>query len=153
MTAMNSLYGSIDNRGSGISTAIIVLTSSQIKNLHATPIQIIGPKGTGKVIFPVDSLCKLTYGGNNAFATGQTLSAVYTGTTASLMTMGTSAFITTAANQYFVSGMTTTAPSPTAAAAENAGISIYNASATEISGNAANDNTLTVCINYMVCTI
>ncbi len=139
------------------------LTNAQIKALHATPVAVI-PAIPGKVIFVLGSIFKLVYGGTNAFtnAGAQPLQLTY-GSGTGLFAVGPvggnsvampSAAITTTANNYSTDNVSsgvagTTVTSSLVAAVENVGIYVWNLSATEIAGNAANNNTITYTIAYM----
>jgi hypothetical protein len=152
----NSNHTAIWSAGGGIQTATVVLTSSQIKNLHATPITIIPAQGPGTFIEVIAIANKSTYGGNNVFiaAAAQKLGLYYvdgSGTTI-MVSFVVNGQIIAAENRYttgVISNIADLAP----ALVENVPVVIFNSVATEISGNAANDNTITVVITYEVLTI
>ena len=129
------------------------LTNSQIKNLHGTPVQIIAAPGAGKVVLIVAGALTLNYGGTNIFVAGagQFISFTY-GTTISTGIILSNAAIVSASSQYVQPSATvSTATAYTNVA--NVAINAYNGSATEISGNAANDNTVSYNILYRIITI
>src|SRR6266403_2141180 len=54
--------------GSNVPQSITLnLTNSQIKNLQATPIQILAAQGANTIVVPISSVAFLNYGGSNAF--------------------------------------------------------------------------------------
>ncbi len=119
------------------------LTSAQVKAIHGTPIQLL-PAVTGVTYVVVSYRMSMIYGGTNIFTAGaaQTL-ALYYGTTVSVATGLTNASIVAAASRVDI-GQGTVAASQTLAATRNVALNVYNPIATEITGNAANDNTVTV---------
>jgi hypothetical protein len=138
--------------GGALLVASGVLTNSQIKNLHGTPIAIVAAPASGKVIVPVEGAITLNYGGTNVFtaAAAQTISLYYS-TTLSIKVLLSNSNITTAGSRFSyesLAGLATTTLSSFSALALN----LYNPIATEISGNAANDNTISYAVCYYVMT-
>ncbi len=137
-------------------TASITLTSAQIKALHATPIQIVGAPGSGKVIFPIQWLAKFTYGGSNVFVAGASQSIkLYWGTASvtssnTLLTNGSLVGTTTG---YQLATFGGSASLVTTANCENLALNAYNDVVTEISGNAGNNNTLHIAVFYCIVTL
>jgi hypothetical protein len=134
-----------------LNTLNFTLTNSQIKNIHGTPIQLLAAPGAGKTYVIVQSLAKLIYGGTNAFvAGGSARLTLYGGTTyfaSELMLNGT---LVATGNRYESnSGLQGTGSVDGA----NLALNIYNPSATEISGNAANNNTISGSIAYYIATL
>lgn len=131
------------------------LTNAQVKALHGTPIQIIAAPGSGKVVQIGNFIGKLDYGGNNAFTAGaaQTIDIYYgTATTAGTIALLSNISITSTSDQTHLCNTT----SITAAASttyDNIAINLYNPVATEITGNAANDNLVYYNITYRIVTI
>lgn len=139
--------------GIGLS-ATVTLTSAQVKALRATPIQIVAAAGSGKVIRVISCMAKMVYAGVNAFTNGQTCALSYdtAGTifaatsvlnAASINNTATNYNLAQAANQNNVVDTTI----------ENQPVYIKNIGASEITGNAANDNTVVVYVNYIVVSI
>ena len=134
------------------------LTSSQIKNLHGTPIQIVAAPGAGKVLvtmFPFYT--KFNYGGSNAFtaAASQTVS-LYFGTTTDAgngNTIMSNNLLTGTASVYKTFQFPSTTVSGSLASYENLALNAYNPVATEISGNAANNNTISYGFFYFTVTL
>ena len=129
------------------------LTSSQIKNLHATPISVIAAPGSGKVIIPIQYMVKFIYGGNNAFvaSASQTLTLQYgSDTTTGVVTLANNPTIISTSTSYHSNASAIILNLPSSSL-ENSGLSMYNPIATEISGNASNDNSINIsCIYYIV---
>lgn len=119
------------------------LTSAQVKAAHGTPIQLVAAV-TGLTYVVVSYRMAMIYGGTNVFtaAASQTL-ALYYGTTVSVATGLTNASIVASASRVDI-GQGSIAASQTLAATRNVALNIYNPIATEITGNAANDNTVVV---------
>jgi hypothetical protein len=144
--------------GGGLTTITGTLTNSQIKNLHGTPIQVIAAAGSGKVIACVSCWMKLIYGGTNAFtaSASQQIYLTYgSGTGINFcgsQLMPNSAIVDTK-NNYSSIGIGGSVQDIAATSLENVGIYAYNNVATEISGNAADDNTISYSITYYVITI
>lgn len=132
-------------------TGNITLSNSQIKNIFTSPVTVIAAPGAGKIIIPLVLTVKFNYGGNNAFITGGNLngyvgsktgtnvfainSGVYTGTTDAVFGYGTnigqSGPFTQNQNQPVILATATLDPT----------------------GNAANDNTMTVNLIYTIITM
>lgn len=132
------------------------LTNSQVKNLHGTPVQVIAAPGSGKTIEVLSSVGKLVYGGNNAFTAGasQTISLFYgTSTNVSSSTpLLTNSSITATVNRTNLN-LQSGSVLVDSSTVDNVAINLYNPIATEISGNAANDNTVSYNITYRIVTI
>jgi hypothetical protein len=136
----------------GLSSVSITLTNSQIKNLRATPIQLIAAPGANKIIMPVgNAWWVLNYGGTSAF-TGTNTIGVYFNNAAGTPFIGTplmAAFeINSTANLFGVKAGVVASADP--AVVTNYGIYAVNLGGSEIGGNAANDNTITLAFSYMV---
>jgi hypothetical protein len=150
---INSATGQLGSiAGSVVQESQITLTSQQIKNLNATPIEIIPAQGAGTVIIVDSIVSKFIYGGNDVFvaSAAQVISLSY-GTTSFNPIMITSSIVSTTTNYsydtYFeVFNFSTTG-------IENTALSVINPIATEISGNASNDNTIKILVKYFVVNI
>jgi len=139
--------------GGGLLSVSGTLTNTQVKNLHGTPVQIIAAPGSGKMINLIYGVFTMNYGGTNAFtaAASQTINA-YWGTTVNSginMTNGGITATSSQASLFAVTGLAGQAYTNFA----NVAVNIYNSTATEISGNAANDNTVSYNIIYRIITI
>lgn len=136
-----------------LNVATRTLTSLEIKSLVATPIQLIPAPGVGKVICLVHPFwVSKVYGGNNVFVAGagQTISVRYN------LTVLTGAVITNASIVSSLSSIFTFVPSTITSSLsnyQNVSVDIVNSTVTEISGNAANDNTITITILYYIATL
>lgn len=139
--------------GGGLITLTGTLTSSQIKNLHATPITFLAAQGVGTVIVIISIAGKMNYGGNNVFtaAAAQTVTLNY-GTGNSIGSIMSNADIKAASTQFTITTPASQTPA-TNAAVDNVTVNFFNSVATEIGGNAANDNTITYSITYRVVSI
>ena len=152
LTSDGTNWTSAAASGGVILTATKLLTSTQIKSLHGTPIQFIAAPGSGKMIVLISVTSKFTYGGSNVFigATGQNVA----------LTWGTTPTATSAVANSVLTGTTTTGvgtsyPSPgnvVFTSYDNAAMNLYNPVATEITGNAANDNTISIIALYYIFT-
>ncbi len=136
-----------------LQTKTVVLTSSQVKNLHGTPVEFIAAPGAGKVIVILGSASKLTFG-TNAFVAGasQVISLTYgTGTNAVTNLMSNATIVASSSSYNIPASASVT--NTTAVGLQNLAVNLYNSTATEISGNAANDNTITVTAFYYILNI
>lgn len=142
-----------------LSSALIVkkvtLTSAQIKALHATPIEIIAAPGAGNGIQIVSYSAKFSYGGTNAFVAGagQSIALMFNNNTTQIIAGNAfinNTMITGTSTTYSWQNQTsaTTFIGEVAGVLDNVNIAAYNPVATEISGNAANNNTIDIIIGY-----
>lgn len=130
------------------------LTNSQIKNLNGTPVQFIAAPGSGKVLVPVSVVGKLIYGGSNVFTAAASQSvALYWGTTTSSGAVLSNASIVRAASNYGLNAFLAGVNNVVIANVENVALNLWNPVATEISGNAANNNTMSFSLLYYVISI
>ena len=145
--------GSTAGGGGGFSYVTVTLTSAQIKALHATPITIIPAPAAGQMILVNQAVGQLNYGGSNAFvnAGGQNISLYFGNSTNSLASnpLMTYAQIVATSNQIAAPAGVANGPSTSILATA---IVASQPSATEISGNAANDNTIKVDVWYQIIT-
>lgn len=140
--------------GSGIMVATRQLLSSEVKALHAVPITLIATPGSGNVIWILNGIGKMNYGGSNVFvaAAAQTIGVFYgTSTGNKAFTSVLNGQIVAAASSYTID--VDTAITGVATTWENTAVILANPIATEISGNAANDNTITVQVVYRIITL
>lgn len=136
---------------SGIYQVTGQITSAQIKTLNASPIQIIAAPGANKIIHILGFMSVFNYGGSNVFVAGvfQTVNLFYstvsTGGTLIVngVLTGTSTLWASQAPNLSLINLSTSVNQP---------INIYNSS-TEISGNAANNNTITYSVLYRIVTL
>lgn len=158
-TALNLLQSDGTNF---VSTAPIwqvathTLLSSEIKNLHGTPIQLIAAPGSGKGIVVFSAAAKLNYGGNNGF-TGNgsnNIALFYNNTTLAAITpIVSNAMVISTANKFQITPFTSGSLANQAAGVlDNTNIALYNSIAAEFAGNAANDNTIDVYVTYTIVT-
>lgn len=140
--------------GGGLLTVSGTLTNSQIKNLNGTPVAAVSAQGNGTLIVPMSVQVKFNYGGTNAFsATVQSINLYY-GTSTSIAIVLSSSQIKATATSYDELGLSPSViTSTTPGNSENKALNFYNALGPEISGNAANNNTITYSITYYVISI
>src|SRR6185437_7717228 len=141
---------------SGLLLASPTLTSSQVKNLHGTPIQAIAAAGVGTVLWPIAVIAKLVYGGSNVFTAGagQFIALMYAPVSNNNRPLNCllNAQLVANSNQYNIN-TTYTISAAAATQYENADLQFYNTNATEISGNAAGNNTINFQILYKIVSI
>lgn len=153
LTSDGTNWSSSAPASTGILTTSINLTNSQIKNLRATPQQIIAGQGAGKIVVPLYILLQLNYGGTNAFTTTSVTLSITAGTSASniilsglpLTWLGATANELGAANNVSISFIAPTSW-------DNVAIYFNNTGSAEVTGNAANNNTAKVTMFYQVLT-
>jgi len=140
--------------GGGILSASITLTSAQIKALHGTPITMISAPGVGNIIVIVKGVSKLLYGGSNVFVAGagQTVNLAYNSVQSAISSFANNTSIIASQTNYS-QGSGNTIANATAANLDNQPMTLFNPSATEISGNAANDNTMSFQVLYYIITL
>lgn len=130
----------------------VTLSNSEIKNLRATPIQVVAAPAAGSMIMLLGAVLKLNYGGNNVFTeAGDNLALRYTDGSGVIVsqTIETTGWIDQSADT-----LTNALPKIDAIAAatgaEAQALMIHNVGGAEIAGNAANDNTVTLRVYYTV---
>jgi hypothetical protein len=140
--------------GGGLTSVTVTLTSAQIKALNVTPIQLVAAPGAGNVVVVVAGICKFTYGGSNAFTGSSGSINLYWGTSTSsinniipnsIMTGTSTLALTTGSSNIGVAGTALTN-------IENMALNAFNNNSA-FSGNAANNNTVTINIVYYIATI
>lgn len=135
------------------------LTSTEIKSLVATPITLIAAPGAGKAVQIIGKIyARFDYGGTNVFVAGasQGISLVYESSPSTIVGAGfvvsnTTLTGTTSSLAACDNTVPGAAASPTAiTTTDNKAIQIKNGTATEITGNAANNNTVTISFCYCI---
>lgn len=132
-------------------TATVTLTATEVKALATTPIELVAAPGAGKAIKFMGSSLKLVYGGSNVFAeSGDNLGIKYTNASGVQVsgTVESTGFIDQSASTYTNAEPATDAI-VAASAAENAALVLDNLGS-NITGNAADDNTLVISTLYRV---
>lgn len=134
-------------------TITITLTSQQIKQLHNTPIKLIDAQGPNTIVNVTSCVVRMIYGGSNKFiAKGkQTLRLGYENATglALITTVLSNDAIVASSNQIARTIPDSQTGGPIVNEV-NLPVVIYNPVATEISGNAANDNSIIVVLTYQI---
>lgn len=140
----------------GVSVIAGTLTSAQVKSLvSGGPILLLAAPGSGKIIKILSSVAKLNYGGTNAFVCtfSQGISLSYgAGTTAIGGIIGPAQLQQTS-NQAIQARFEIMSGSTVYSLAHNLAVYLYNSIGIEISGNAANNNTVAYSITYQTLTI
>lgn len=146
--------------GGGPTLVTLNITSAQIKALHGTPITVVSAPGAGKILQVIAPIyVKFNYGGTNVFtaAASQAIKLYYgTATAISGTAEVTNAQLTGTTTFYkstYTGSATITSGTVTTANIENLALTLYNDVATEITGNAANNNTMTVSFCYITATL
>ncbi len=147
---------------SQLQVATLTLTSQQIKALVATPQTFIAAPGVGKVICLASPIwSSKVYGGSNVFVAGssQVVNLFYGTTIAAVVGGATGIFVNAAivsTSSVIVNPqpvVITTSPIVLLSTYQNTALVIRNSTATEISGNAANNNTMTFTALYYIATL
>lgn len=129
----------------------VVLTSAQVKACRATPITIAAAPGPGLFIDLQGAVLLAKYAGTNPFTGAQNLALRYVDGSGIILsqTITGAGFIDQSVNMR-TSGLPKVDPIATQAQSENKAVVLHNTGGAEITGNAANDNTLIVKMNYHV---
>lgn len=155
LTSDGTNWTSTAPAGSSILVATKNITSAQVKALRATPITLVSTPGSGKMISFIAAFNRLNYGGNNAFTNAQSCSIKYKDATGTQITGGAlaAAFLTATANS-ITPAIVITTPGPSVTADfVNQPLVLCNNGASEITGNAAGDNTIDFWVYYIVTTV
>jgi hypothetical protein len=128
-----------------------VLTNAQIKALKATPITIISAPGSGKVIVPICATMTMNYGGTNAFANTGTEVHLFYSTVQNITTLFASAVFSATSSQYKYTQISSL-DAITLSTISNVAMTLNNNTGAEITGNAANDNTMSYQVFYYIMT-
>lgn len=129
----------------------VVLTSAQIKTLRAAPITIVPALGAGFVADFDFAAAMFLYGGSNAFTNPQDMVIRYKDGTGGIISQAITAagFIDQTASQ-FTSVLGKVNSQLTKTQTDNQPLVLHNTGASEMTGNAAADNTLAVKIGVRV---
>lgn len=155
LTSDGTNWTSATPSGGSVLTATINLTSAQIKALNATPIEFVASPGAGKIIIPLQpTQIRFNYGGSNVFVAGaaQTINLYY-GTAKSLGAVVPNATLVGTTSGYYIANASMGSTITAVASCHNLPLNLYNPVATEISGNAANNNTISFSIVYQIGTL
>lgn len=135
-------------------TKTVLLTSLQIKALRATPIEIIPAPGSGKGLVIYNIYGKFTYGGTNVFTAGasQAIGLYLNNNTTQIAVFATNATIVANSNRFITQMLINYGSSSVAGIIDNVNLAAWNTVATEITGNAANNNTLNINVTYSIVT-
>ena len=154
LTSDGTNWTSAAASGGSFQTVSITLTNSQIKNLHGTPVEIIAAPGAGKGIALVTICSQLNYGGTNVFtaSAAQTIGLYYNNNTTSAGTALSNTQIVANTNRKSILPNSSSLLSQAVGILDNVNIAAWNNNATEISGNAANNNTIDIIVAYLIVT-
>lgn len=130
---------------------VVTLTSAQVKVVRATPITIIAAQGAGLVIEFIAGMVFVKYGGTNVWTNPQNLALRYKDSAGVIV----SGAITAAGLVDQAGSIAETIPNVAGAIVakancDNQPVLLHNTGASEIAGNAANDNTLTIQASFRV---
>jgi hypothetical protein len=142
-------------------TSTIHLTNSQIKHLQATPIQIVAAQGANTIIVPISAISFLNYGGSNAFVApaGASSISLYFSSSPAANTLlspidAATSYTQTTSNYVIISIPQSNIGTPTASCVNQPlYVAIDPGAGGEITGNAANDNTISIRLEYFVLTV
>ena len=138
-----------DNQSISAKSATVTITSAQVKNLLASPVEILAAPPSGYANFVVNASVKSVYGGTNAFTNAQA-TRLYWGSKSGSQASGqwsTSTISQTSTRAASVVTVSSTAFPSSNIEATN--IVFCNDGATDVTGNAAGNNTVKVSINYV----
>lgn len=154
LTSDGTNWTSATAPGAGILTTTITLTNAQVKALHGTPVQIIAAPGAGNMIRVISATGKLIYGGTNAFTAGgaASIAIVNSDLLALVCTVCANGLLILTTSSYDLP-LLNSLVSRSVASTENLALMAYNPSATEIAGNAANNNTIAINVVYKILTM
>jgi hypothetical protein len=132
--------------------ADVTLTSSEIKNARATPLELVAAQGAGNTVMFFGAQLKLNYGGTNAFTeTNDNFAVKYTNGSGDAVSQDieTTGFINQTADT-LTNALPVNDAIVAASSSENQPLVLHNIGTSEIAGNAANDNTIALRIFYQV---
>lgn len=133
-------------------TVTVTLTSQDIKSLHATPFEVISAQGVDTVIEVLSTSAKFIYGGASPFTNPQSIFANYGD-------IHSPSIVSNLINSSVVGGTSTAygnGPSNgyngtrSAGTVDNKPVTININGVTEITGNAANDNSIVITMTYVI---
>lgn len=156
LTSDGTNWTSASAPGGGLLQASVVITAAQIRALRGTPIQLVAAPGAGKVVVGLNAVGKFFYGGTNQFATSTgNISIYYNNTSGQVMNSNVmdTGSVKGTASVYVIQGSSNVTTGVAIASFENLAIVVANSSATEYTGNAANNNTLTIDLVYYIITL
>lgn len=138
------------NSGSAVIRSVKrTITNAEIKALNTTPIQLIAAPAAGSAITILSFTARFNYGGNNPFIGGGSLQLRATnGTGQNIAALNLAIYTGTVDKLYATNAAVSVAPFGTMEAQP---VVLFIATS-DPTGNAANDNTLDVLVNYQVVT-
>ena len=153
LTSNGTNWTSAAASGAGLTSVTLTLTSAQIKALHATPITIVSAPASGIILIPFLVVMRYIYGGTNAFtaAASQTVSLQYAnGGVFTYVVIDTPTLAGTTTKRGWAGGLTSALSGSTDNSAQ--ALVLINPQATEVTGNAGNNNTAEVILYYSTAT-
>jgi len=127
-----------------------VLTSLDIKNLSASPFEIIPAPGANSVVAPIYFIAKFVYAGNNQFTDGDNIKMKYANTGLNIDTLMGGGSIRGVDPIYSIMPIISSLLDEPVADVENSAIMLTIDGGVEFAGNASNDNYLIVQALYWV---
>lgn len=132
------------------STGRITLTNAQLKAINTTPITVLAAPGANKIIIPISWYSIFNYGGTSVFTGGGSVLLTYNNNTSvatpgAIMPLGS--MVSSNSSDRVVYG-TTAISSATTGLFVNQPLTIT--ATANFTGNAANDNTVSTSINYII---
>jgi hypothetical protein len=132
------------------------ITSAQIKALRANPITLISAQGANTVIEVISIVGKYVYAGTNAFTNGQVLGLFYNSASGAPVSDTANFFNTVTMNgtaSIYSTSSVGVLTNQAVGVYDNSPIVFCNTGGSEITGNAANDNTIIISLVYRVHTM
>lgn len=142
--------GKVSLASDTVEVATVSITSAQVKALETTQITLVAAPGAGKMLKFMGAVLKLDYGSNVFAEAGDNLGIKYTNASGVQVsnTIETTGFIDQSADTY-TNAEPATDVIVAASACENKALVLDNLGSA-ITGNAANDSTLEVSVQYRV---
>jgi len=136
-----------NNACNQVLTSTRTITNSEMKSFGTTAITLVAAPGAGYIVAPLFVYTSYLYGGTNAFTGGGTVGLYYGNKTYFLQTMYQNSALIGTTSRYVINSPTSGSSNTTSP--DNLDLTIANSGA-DFGGNAANDNTMTIKVFYMI---